>query len=82
MKPQIDSLGAQGISFKDESPDNKMIVVADGDMVLNDVLPDEGPVPMGLNKYTYAEYLKQSDLANYFCRWPTVNSCSTVLNTL
>jgi hypothetical protein len=29
-----------------------MIVVADGDMVLNDFSPKQGPVPMGLNYFT------------------------------
>jgi hypothetical protein len=32
--------------------DNKIIVVADGDMVLNDISPKDGPLPMGLNFYT------------------------------
>ncbi|HMT74186.1 MAG TPA: gliding motility-associated ABC transporter substrate-binding protein GldG [Chitinophagaceae bacterium] len=71
MKAQLDSLAAQGISFKDESPDNKMIVVADGDIVLNDVLPNQGPIPMGFNKYTYSEYLNQGENGKYFL--PTAN---------
>jgi ABC-type uncharacterized transport system involved in gliding motility auxiliary subunit len=32
--------------------DNKMIVVADGDIVLNSITKD-GPLPMGMNSYTY-----------------------------
>ncbi|MCY7310787.1 MAG: gliding motility-associated ABC transporter substrate-binding protein GldG, partial [Chitinophagaceae bacterium] len=32
--------------------DNKMIVVGDGDILLNDLSPKEGPLPMGLNFYT------------------------------
>ena len=32
--------------------DNKMIVVADGDMVLNDLVKSE-PIPMGMNQFTY-----------------------------
>ena len=71
MKAQLDSLAALGISFKDESPDNKMIVVADGDIVLNDVLPNQGPIPMGFNKYTYSEYLNQGENGKYFL--PTAN---------
>lgn len=71
MKAQLDSLAAHGISFKEESPDNKIIVVADGDMVLNDVLPNQGPIPMGFNKYTYAEYLNQTENGKYFL--PTAN---------
>lgn len=48
---QRDSLSAIG-GFKDSSPDNKMIVVADGDVVLNDVSSQHGPLPMGMNLYT------------------------------
>ncbi|HEV7780849.1 MAG TPA: gliding motility-associated ABC transporter substrate-binding protein GldG, partial [Chitinophagaceae bacterium] len=50
---QLDSLQASGFSFIDRSnTDNKMIVVADGDIVLNDISPKEGPLPMGMNFYT------------------------------
>jgi gliding-associated putative ABC transporter substrate-binding component GldG len=42
-----------GVPFKDISVnDNKIIIVADGDMVLNDISPKDGPLPMGLNFYT------------------------------
>ena len=52
-KSQIDSLNAAGISFRNESIDGgKMIVVGDGDMVLNDISPKDGPLPMGMNFYT------------------------------
>lgn len=52
-KSQMDSLNVWGIPFRESSiADNKMIVVADGDMVLNDVSPKDGPLPMGLNYYT------------------------------
>ncbi len=33
--------------------DNKMIVVADADMVLNSVIKGGQPIPMGMNPYTY-----------------------------
>lgn len=49
---QQDSLSSYGMPFKDVSDENKMIVVADGDMVLNDFSPKQGPVPMGLNYFT------------------------------
>ncbi len=46
---QADSLNELGTPFISTNLlDNKMIVVADGDMVLNDVSPD-GPLPMGVN---------------------------------
>ena len=52
-KSQIDSLNAIGNPFIDINKDvNKMIVVADGDMVLNDVSPQKGPLPLGTNLYT------------------------------
>ena len=52
-KSQIDSLNAAGIPFRNESIDGgKMIVVGDGDMVLNDISPKDGPLPMGMNFYT------------------------------
>ncbi len=52
-RSQLDSLAASGSSFLAEGNGNgKIIVVADCDMVLNDVSPKEGPLPMGLNFYT------------------------------
>lgn len=69
-KAQQDSLGSTGQQFLQESVENKMIVVADGDIVLNDALsqnsPAPGPIPMGWNKYTYTEYLKESPYAKAF----------------
>jgi gliding-associated putative ABC transporter substrate-binding component GldG len=51
-KVQLDSLAATG-GFKESSTaDSKMIVVADGDMVLNDVSTKQGPLPMGMNLFT------------------------------
>jgi gliding-associated putative ABC transporter substrate-binding component GldG len=50
---QIDSIRASGSSFLDmNKQDNKMIVVGDGDILLNDISPKDGPLPMGLNFYT------------------------------
>ncbi len=64
---QIDSLAAYGGIFKGESSqENKMIVVADGDVVLNDVMPETGPLPMGWNKFTYREYQRQTEYGKLF----------------
>jgi gliding-associated putative ABC transporter substrate-binding component GldG len=69
---QRDTLAAYGIRFSDASTDNKMIVVADGDIVLNDFLrPEEAgqepvPLPMGWNRYTYREYQQQSEAGKLF----------------
>ncbi|MGC4101729.1 gliding motility-associated ABC transporter substrate-binding protein GldG [Ferruginibacter sp.] len=47
-----DSLQQYGTLFVPQSVvDNKIIVVADGDMVLN-ALDKDGPLPMGINRYT------------------------------
>jgi gliding-associated putative ABC transporter substrate-binding component GldG len=71
-KNQIDSLAALGGRFNSMSEENKMIVVADGDIVLNDFVLGSGPndqsipLPMGWNKYTYGEYQKQSEYGKLF----------------
>ncbi len=50
---QLDSLKQMGVPFVQESiAEGKMIVVADGDMVLNDVSQKQGPLPMGMNLFT------------------------------
>lgn len=71
-KAQAYTLAAGGAAFKDVSVDNKIIVVADGDIVLNDFIPTGGPnsapepIQMGWNKYTYTEYLKQTEQGKLF----------------
>jgi ABC-2 type transport system permease protein len=47
-----DSISKYGATFIPQSGDNKMIVVSDGDIVLNSVIKGE-PIPMGMNPYTY-----------------------------
>lgn len=51
-RAQMDSLEKYGGFRKENEEENKMIVVADGDMVLNDVSPKNGPLPMGMNLFT------------------------------
>jgi ABC-2 type transport system permease protein len=71
-KAQADTLAAAGERFREASEQNKIIVAADGDIVLNDYIPSGGPnsspepIQMGWNKYTYTEYLKQSDQGKWF----------------
>ncbi|HEY6063966.1 MAG TPA: gliding motility-associated ABC transporter substrate-binding protein GldG [Chitinophagaceae bacterium] len=77
-KSQLDTLAATGISFKNSSEHNKMIIVGDGDMVLNDFIPEldqngeinpnvpPKPLEMGWNKYTYMEYQNQGNYGKYF----------------
>jgi gliding-associated putative ABC transporter substrate-binding component GldG len=51
-RAQQDSLAAFG-GFRAQSNENaKLIVVADGDMVMNDVSQQQGPLPMGVNLFT------------------------------
>ena len=69
---QQDSLKAAGEVFKSSSPDNKIIVVADGDILFNEFIPpatadaQPEPLPMGWNKYTHSEYLKNSEQGKLF----------------
>jgi len=69
---QVDTLSSIGMNYKENSSETKIIIVADGDIVLNDFVPDPNnngqpiPIPMGWNKYTYTEYMKQSDMAKLF----------------
>jgi gliding-associated putative ABC transporter substrate-binding component GldG len=64
---QKDSLSAHGIIYQsDAAAENKIIVVADGDIVLNDMTPDTGPLPMGWNKYTFREYQNQTEYGKAF----------------
>ena len=49
-----DSLAAYGGLFQPQAiNDNKMIIVGDGDIVLNSVVKGNQPIPMGLNPYTF-----------------------------
>jgi gliding-associated putative ABC transporter substrate-binding component GldG len=49
-----DSLQKYGATFLPQCiTENKMIVVADGDIVLNSVVKGNQPIPMGMNPYTY-----------------------------
>ncbi len=77
-KSQLDSFSAMGVSYKGSSEQNKMIIVADGDMVLNEFAPEftpggemdpnvpPKPIEMGWNKYTFVEYLLQREAGKYF----------------
>ncbi len=50
-----DSIAAYGGQFLPQSnANNKIIVVADGDMLLNAVVKGNEPIPMGMNPYTFS----------------------------
>ncbi|ULQ54972.1 gliding motility-associated ABC transporter substrate-binding protein GldG [Flavihumibacter rivuli] len=53
-----------GMPFKTNSPENKMIVIADGDLALNAVTQNEGPLPMGMNAYTKYQYANRDFIQN------------------
>ncbi len=67
---QMDSLKVINEQFRESSVHNKMIVVADGNIVLNDYVGQGSgqpmPLPMGWNKFTYTEYEKQSEFGRLF----------------
>jgi len=41
-----------------------MVVIADGDIALNAVTKQEGPLPMGMNSYTKQQYANREFLLN------------------
>lgn len=51
-KERMDTLEALGTPFRESSENSKIIIAGDGDMVLNDVSPNQGPLPMGMNLFT------------------------------
>jgi gliding-associated putative ABC transporter substrate-binding component GldG len=65
-KTWMDSLASNNTPFLSSSEENKLIIVADGDMALNEVLPDMGPLPMGWNRYSYLSYEQQNENGKYF----------------
>lgn len=69
-RAQLDSLKQAGESFRPTSDGGKIVVVADGNIVLNEfsALPGEQPLPlpMGWNRYTYGEYERQTANARLF----------------
>ncbi|MEI8052990.1 MAG: gliding motility-associated ABC transporter substrate-binding protein GldG [Bacteroidota bacterium] len=59
-----DSLKAHHIDFLSSCPiENKMLVVSDGDILMNSVVKGNQPLPMGMNPYTYGSQ-RQFPFAN------------------
>ena len=78
-KSLMDTLAAYKVSFRNESDENgKMIVVADGDIALNQVSQYDGPLPMGVNLFTRVSYANHDFYSN--CLEYLVNS-SGILET-
>ena len=60
-----DSLAAGGSQFMPQcATANKMIVIADGDIALNAVSKNEGPLQMGMNPYTKYKYANSEFIMN------------------
>ncbi|MCG7857508.1 gliding motility-associated ABC transporter substrate-binding protein GldG [Flavihumibacter sediminis] len=55
---------AAGQPIRASSPENKMIVISDGDIALNAVTQNEGPLPMGMNAYTKQQYANRDFIQN------------------
>ena len=77
-RAQADSLQAMGTPVKDQAEKGSVILVGDGDIVLNEYIPtinEQGqydpqapmePVEMGWNRYTRFEYLTGAAAGKYF----------------
>jgi gliding-associated putative ABC transporter substrate-binding component GldG len=65
-RAQADSLQMlQGTPFLGSSAsEGKMVVVADGDLPLNDISQQDGPLQMGMNAYTRQQYANRNFLLN------------------
>ena len=65
-RAQADSLQAvQGTPFLATSgSEGKMVVVGDGDLPLNEISQQDGPLQMGMNAYTRQQYANRSFLLN------------------
>jgi gliding-associated putative ABC transporter substrate-binding component GldG len=60
-----DTLTRIGQPFKAvNDQDNKMVVIADGDIALNALTQQEGPLPLGMNSYTKQQYANREFLLN------------------
>ncbi len=81
---QVDTLKAKGFDFMPEgNGEGKMIVVSDGDMVINDFNTKVGPLPMGDNIFTVGTKY-QYELANrdfFLNSLEYLTSNSSLMNT-
>lgn len=62
VKPPL--ANAHGFTYLKESPRSAMIVVGDGDMAKNDLLPDGTALPLGFDRYTRQMYGNANFLIN------------------
>jgi ABC-2 type transport system permease protein len=63
--PMQDSLAVHGQPFLTANEQqNKMIVISDGDIALNAVTQNDGPLPMGMNMYSRFQYANKDFILN------------------
>jgi gliding-associated putative ABC transporter substrate-binding component GldG len=64
-KEELDQLTATGSSFLSSSvASNSMVVISDGDLLLNPVNEQEGPLAMGMNSYTRQPFANRDFISN------------------
>lgn len=64
-KQEADSFSVGGMSLLSSAPAvNSMAVIADGDLVLNPVSEQEGPLSMGMNSYTRQSFANRDFISN------------------
>lgn len=64
-KAEVDDLASAGMPFLSSNTDvNSMVVIADGDLLLNPVNEQEGPLGMGMNNYTRQPFANRDFISN------------------
>jgi gliding-associated putative ABC transporter substrate-binding component GldG len=64
-KEEMDTLSALGSPFIPTTvSENSMVVISDGDLLLNPVNEQEGPLAMGMNSYTRQSFANRDFVSN------------------
>ena len=64
-KDEVDFLSSTGMPFlSSNSSANSMVVIADGDLLLNPVNDQDGPLGMGMNNYTRQPFANRDFISN------------------
>ncbi|MFM1794890.1 MAG: gliding motility-associated transporter substrate-binding protein GldG [Bacteroidota bacterium] len=64
-KEELDTLAMLGVPFQATTKDkNSMVVLSDGDILLNPVNEQEGPLAMGMNSYTRQPFANRDFISN------------------
>ena len=64
-KEELDALSSTGLPFMSSTvSDNSMVIISDGDLVLNPVNEQEGPLAMGMNSYTRQSFANRDFISN------------------